>query len=80
MCLLIGRGCDAILVSPGITGWTVRQPGGAVMVSVSWGSKGEVNATRLSRCFSGRAGKASEGEGWTAGWRDENMEREKGNW
>lgn len=43
------------------------------------GSMGEVNITIA--CSSARqAGKASEGEGWTVGWRDEAMERLKGNW
>lgn len=48
--------------------------GSAVMVSVSRGSEGEVNATEAVPLLLRRAGKASEGEGW----RDEDMERVKG--
>lgn len=71
---------DAILVCAGITGWTVRQPGGAVMVSVSWGSKGEVNATRPCFCVSGRQERHRKGRGGQWGGGDEDMERVKGNW
>lgn len=51
---------DAILVQTGLTGWTVRQLE-TVMDRVSWGSEGEVNATRLS--FSGGQEKVPEAEG-----------------
>lgn len=57
----------AILGWAGITGLTVRQPGGAVMVSVSWGSKGEVNATRPCLCFSGGQEKHRKGRGGQRG-------------
>ena len=37
------------------------------MVSVSWGSKGEVNATGLSLCFSGGQERHQEGRGGQPG-------------
>lgn len=56
----------------------MRQQGGAVMVSVSWGSKGEINATRPSLCFSDRQERHGNGEGRTVGWKDEDMEKSRG--
>lgn len=56
------------------------EPGGsAVMVSVSSGSNVEVRVTGPSFLLLRQAGKASEGEGQTVGWKDEDMERVKGN-
>lgn len=50
------------------------------MINVSWGSKGEVNATKPRFCVSGRQERHRKGRGWTVGWRDEDMEKVKGNW